>query len=296
MAVQFVNAEKTLIATMSDERDVGYVVTDFDTMNFVRNIPVMSDECIIGVWSIVKTEEAQKWLLEDLPANVADSRKASFMKGVLRAWDNGIDPASMMSTFSTKKKFVVEGDIVTEVSTKKSFRCANTSRFVKLASDVSFDYACYRWNRAQFLSTKGVKRVADGIVQFETVKIGDGSKVRVVMQPLELNFGMYSNMLQQDIEKLLAWDLSQETSLVHEAYAELLASLTNSATKEREINDVDQRMFSDKLCGIVFEEETLSPATKEKKKFNKSSKTQAKEYIQKKLGLSTSKLRSYVLN
>ena len=284
MAVQFINVEQNLVATMSDERDVNYVITDRSSGAVVRVIPIVgSTECIAATkeWKIVKTEEAREYWFNTLANNA--SSKDTFLKGCQRMWDNGIDAP----------KFTVEGNVVTDVATGLTFECSQPKRFVEIAERSTFTYAQYRWNRAEVLSKWGVKKVAEGVCEFSTTKKGDGSKVRVVMQALELNMGMYSQMLKHDIEKLLAWDLSTETELVKEAYAELLAS--NMKSLDGAKYDAS-RLFLNTICGIVLEEETLSPAQFAKKVYNKSSKTQAKEYIQKKLGLACAKLRSYVLN
>lgn len=287
MAVQFVNTKTQEIATMSADVCTAYTITDAQG-NFVRTIAEGSKErvaCTRGDWKIVRTSEAREWYFTTLMAQVTN--KAMWQQICDKMWAEGVDavPAS--------KKFQINGTKITELATGLTFECAQPNRFVAIAEKSTFTYAQYRWNRAEVLKAWGVKKVAEGVCEFSTAKKGDGSKVRVVMQALELNMGMYSQMLKHDIEKLLAWDLSTETEVVKEAYVELLAS--NMKSLDGAKYDAS-RLFSNTICGIVLEEETLSPAQFAKKKFNKNSKTQAKDYIQKKLGLACAKLRSYVLN
>jgi hypothetical protein len=286
MAVQFVNTKTQEIATMSADVCTAYTITDAQG-NFVRTITEGSKErvaCTRGDWKIVRTSEAKEWYFTTLMAQVTN--KAMWQQICDKMWAEGVDavPAS--------KKFQINGTKVTELATGLTFECAQPNRFVAIAEKSTFTYAQYRWNRAEVLKAWGVKKVAEGVVQFETKKKGDGSKVSVVMQALEMNMGMYSQMLQHDLELLLNWDSSNEIEVVRTAHEEMIVSSTKSLDGAK--YDAS-RLFSNTICGIVLSETTLEAATHAKKVWNKSSKTQAKDMIAKKLGLATSRLRSYVL-
>ena len=287
MAVQFVNTKTQEIATMSADVCTAYTITDAQG-NFVRTIAEGSKEtiaCTRGDWKIVRTAEAKSFYFSTLMTQVTN--KAVWQQICDKMWAEGVDAA-----VDAPKKFAVSGTKVTELSTGLTFECAQPNRFVAIAEKSTFAYAQYRWNRAEVLKAWGVKKVAEGVVQFETTKKGDGSKVSVVMQALEMNMGMYSQMLQHDLELLLNWDSSNEIEVVRTAHEEMIVSSTKSLDGAK--YDAS-RLFSNTICGIVLSETTLEAATKNKKVWNKSSKTQAKDMIAKKLGLSTARLRSYVL-
>lgn len=287
MAVQFVNIKTQEIATMSADVCTAYTITDAQG-NFVRTIAEGSKEtiaCTRGDWKIVRTAEAKSFYFSTLMTQVTN--KAVWQQICDKMWAEGVDAA-----VDAPKKFAVSGTKVTELSTGLTFECAQPNRFVAIAEKSTFTYAQYRWNRAEVLKAWGVKKVAEGVVQFETKKKGDGSKVSVVMQALEMNMGMYSQMLQHDLELLLNWDSSNEIEVVRTAHEEMIVSSTKSLDGAK--YDAS-RLFSNTICGIVLSETTLEAATHAKKVWNKSPKSQAKDMIAKKLGLATSRLRSYVI-
>lgn len=185
--------------------------------------------------------------------------------------------------------FKIEGKTVTETATGRTFSCILPHRFVQLATKGGFEYAEYRWNRAQVLQGYGVRQVQEGIVSFKTVKAGNGDEVQVTMQPLELNFGMYTQMLEHDLNLLLSYEA--KTDIEKEALAEKIASVTNSLSS----TGAQSSLFKAQICGIVLDEKVLVRGNKVKKVYNKSSKTQAKEHIERTLNLSCAKLRTYNL-
>lgn len=277
------NEIATDISCIDNNQAATYEITNLkgEVLRTVRDV-----EINFSWTAILDDERDQAFLNSDISEYSKNTWRKIMARGIR---EEDLPQVQEVQEVQVQESFKIEGKTVTETSTGRTFTCILPHRFVQLATKGGFEYAEYRWNRAQVLQGYGVRQVKEGVVQFKTVKAGNGDAVQVTMQPLELNFGMYTQMLEHDLNLLLSYEA--KTDIEKEALAEKIASVTNSLSS----TGAQSSLFKAQICGIVLDEQVLSKGDKVKKVYNKSAKTQAKEHIDRTLNLSCAKLRTYNL-